>query len=497
MKQSKLILVLIAAVMFLVLGCGLLGTQIPNTGDDQAVYTQAVQTLQAQLTQQAFDNLIKQLTQAAGQPSLSPTFQPTMPTATLLTPGSPSVTPFAPTVTVASPTPVPPSPTTVQIRCNQAEFVSDVSVVDGTVFTPGARYTKTWRLRNAGSCTWDDDYSLVFVDGDRMQGARETFLDEVVRPGERVDISVDLVAPNAAGRYQGFWMLSDRSGARFGIGRQALDAFWVDIRVAIPNSSYAYDFGINLCAAGWESSASDLSCPGNTNDEDGSVALLDRPVLENSRVEDELAIWMRPEATRGGWISGIYPEYEVKQYDHFLADIGCLADSQGCALTFALDYQTPNGRIHNLGEWYEEYDGIIGRIKVDLSSLAGRRVKFILSVTNEGRANRGNGFWLVPSIRNIKPVPTPTPTPVPTWSAALRAAIETLAWDAGIEPSTLTMISVEAVNWKDSCLGIPTPDQVCLEVIIPGYRFVLESGIHRYEAHTNLDGSLVFWFELS
>ena len=487
MQRSKYLPFVLAAVMFVILGCGLFGTQIPDAvGDDQAIYTQAIQTLQAQLTQQAFDNLVKQLTQAASQPTATPTLQPAAPTAT---PTSPIL--LTPTVTVAPPTPIPPSPTAVPIPCNQAEYVTDVSVVDGTIFTPGARFTKTWRLRNTGSCTWDD-YSLVFVSGDRMQGAREALLDDVVRPGERVDVSVDLVAPNSAGGYQGFWMLSDRTGSRFGIGRQSRDAFWVEIRVRASRTNYPYDFGINLCAAAWESSAGNLRCPGNTSSEDGSVALLDNPRLENDRTEDEPTIWMRPEATRGGWISGIYPKYTIRQNDHFLADVGCMADSSGCALTFALEYQTPNGRIHSLGEWYEEFDGKITRINVDLTGLAGKEVQFILSVTNEGRANRANAFWLAPSIRNIGPAPTP----IPEWSAALQAARKRVAQDLGMDPNALTLIRVEATEWEDSCLGVHLPDQVCLEVIIPGYRFIFEAAGRRYEAHTDRDGNIVFWFEL-
>ncbi len=484
MNRSRYLPILLVAVMFLIVGCGLLSTQTPGIEDDpQAVYTQAVQTLQAQLTQQAIDNLVKQLTQAAGQPTPTVILQPTA--------TSPSPTQVPPTATLVPPTPIPPTATAVPIPCNQAEFVTDVTVDDGTVFTPGAKFTKVWRLRNTGSCTWGDDYSLVYVSGDRMKGSKELLLDDVVRPGERVDVSVELEAPYAAGRYQGFWMLGDRTGARFGIGKQARDAFWVEIRVKAPVSSYAYDFGTNLCAASWESSAGDLRCSGSSTSENGSVVLLDRPSLENGRIENEPTIWTRPEATRGGWISGIYPEYKIREYDHFLADVGCLADSKGCAVTFALNYETSNGNIHSLGKWYEEFDGKTTRIDIDLTSLTGKEVQFILSVTNEGKASMGNAFWLVPSIRNIKP----SPPPAPAWSAAWEAARHKVAQDLGLDASTLSMVSVEVAEWKDACLGLHQPDEVCTEVIIPGYRFILEAAGRRYEAHTDNAGSVVFWFE--
>ena len=51
--------------------------------------------------------------------------------------------------------------------CNLAGFVTE-TVADGTLFTPGSAYTKTWTLRNEGSCTWTKDYDVVFVGGSSM-----------------------------------------------------------------------------------------------------------------------------------------------------------------------------------------------------------------------------------------------------------------------------------------------------------------------------------------
>ncbi len=154
-------------VMLLLISCGLL----PPTpaADIDAVYTEAARTVSVQLTQQAFGTLVAQLTQIATN------YTPTPTTGVIVqTPGQ---TPIAPTNTMqappqppaASPTPPPPpTATTRPVRCNQAAFVKDVTVSDGTVFSPGAEFTKVWRLHNSGSCTWDTSYSLVFVDGDRL-----------------------------------------------------------------------------------------------------------------------------------------------------------------------------------------------------------------------------------------------------------------------------------------------------------------------------------------
>jgi uncharacterized protein affecting Mg2+/Co2+ transport len=96
-----------------------------------------------------------------------------------------------------------------------------VNVPDGTHVAPGAAFTKTWRLRNSGACTWDASYRLNFVAGERMDGPESmsdgtSAIGQVVRPGEEVDISVALVAPQAAGTYQGQWQMMAPDGTGFG-----------------------------------------------------------------------------------------------------------------------------------------------------------------------------------------------------------------------------------------------------------------------------------------
>jgi len=128
-----------------------------------------------------------------------------------------------------TPTVIPPSATTV---CNQASFVEDVSVPDGKSFQIGEHFTKTWRLKNVGSCAWTSGYQLVFDHGDKMSGPDSKQLTTgVINPGQNIDVSVDLVAPNTAGSYKGYWMLREPGGAIFGL---STGAFWVDIKTANP-----------------------------------------------------------------------------------------------------------------------------------------------------------------------------------------------------------------------------------------------------------------------
>jgi hypothetical protein len=115
--------------------------------------------------------------------------------------------------------------------CDKATFVADVTVPDDTVFDPGDSFTKTWRLRNAGTCAWTSAYALVFVDGRQMKGPDSAPLSGSVNPGQTVDLSVQLVAPNATGTYRGDWMLRNPEGETFGLGSDADRPFFVQIVV--------------------------------------------------------------------------------------------------------------------------------------------------------------------------------------------------------------------------------------------------------------------------
>lgn len=487
--RPKYLMLLLATAGLLIASCGLL---LPTPDINvEVLYTQAAQTIQAQLTQQASDTQVVQPTQPPSTLEVNPTTitQPSgtatpTPTITVL----PSVTP---TKLLPTPTPLPPSPTPILTLCDHARFIEDVTVADGTTYPPGAEFTKVWRLRNIGSCTWDADYALVYASGDRMSAARAVSLADIARPGEDIDLGVEFIAPTDKGRYRGFWMLENPDGVRFGIGEDAENPFWVDIRVQASNQNFALDLAGNMCTATWRSSAGSIDCPGNSKDDDGSVSRLDNPELEDGRSENEPALLTRPEATHNGWIQGVYPPYKVKEGDHFLADIGCLEDSKGCEVLFTLEYQVSGGPVKKLGEWYEVYDGAITRIDIDLSNQQGKTVQFILGVTGYGKPSRANAFWLVPSVRQIPPTPTPV-----VYAPTIEAARQRVAMDTGTDPNDIVVLSFELTEWEDTCLGVHLPDQICAEALIPGYKVNMVADGQYYEAHTNADGSVIYWFEL-
>lgn len=150
--------------------------------------TAAAQTVSAQLTQVS-----------AATPTLPATNTPVPPPAT------------------NTPTPPPPPPPTATLGCSDnSQYVSDVTVPDNTNMAAGQNFTKTWRLRNSGSCTWTTAYDAVFVDGNAMGGQAAVPLAGPVPPNSTVDISVSLSAPSTNGTYRGNYRMRNDKDVIFG-----------------------------------------------------------------------------------------------------------------------------------------------------------------------------------------------------------------------------------------------------------------------------------------
>jgi hypothetical protein len=134
-----------------------------------------------------------------------------------------------------TPQPDTPTPSDTPIPCNLAKFITDVTIPDGTIFEPGETFTKTWRLKNVGSCAWTSGYDIVFSGGDAMDAPASVQLTSgTVNPGQNVDVSVDMTAPAAEGTYRGNWKLREPGDELFGIENSSSGFFWVEIEVEEP-----------------------------------------------------------------------------------------------------------------------------------------------------------------------------------------------------------------------------------------------------------------------
>ena len=324
----------------------------------------------------------------------TPTGTPPSPTPTA------TGTPPTPTAT-ATVTNTPGTPTATQpvSACDRAEFVTDVSVPDGTVFPPGADFTKTWRLKNVGTCTWNTSYKLVFHTGEQMGGPAALNLPSTVAPGQSVDLSVDLKAPNTAGTYRGYWMFKNDKDVLFGIGAKGDKPFWVEIKVSGTGSgTTAYDFVENYCAAQWNTGSGVRPCPGAQDDINGFVLKQDAPVPESGVTSAVPGLLVAPQKIYNGYIQGVYPAVAVQNGDRFQATIGCQAGHIACYVTYRLDYRIGNGPIQSFWAFREAYEGRTYPVDLDLSRLAGQDVQFILTVLSTGFAADDHVYWIGPRV---------------------------------------------------------------------------------------------------
>ena len=143
----------------------------------------------------------------------------------------PTASPLPTTQAAATNTP---NPTATQV-CDSAQFISE-TIPDGTIEAPGVSFTKTWRLKNIGACTWTTSYNVVFLSGDTLGAPSAVPLGGNVAPGQQVDIAVNMQAPAPAGNYTGSWTLRNASGVLFGLGA-ANGPFWIKITVVLPTAT--------------------------------------------------------------------------------------------------------------------------------------------------------------------------------------------------------------------------------------------------------------------
>lgn len=384
MKTRLLIFSIGLSFSLILTGCNMPGQATPTTPVDM-LNTAAAQTIQAQQTQIAQTN---QPDEVQFTPTATEQTQEPPDDSITVEPPSPTSQP-TPTLTLT------PTPTrTPEAICNQAAFVSE-TIPDGTDFDPGESFTKTWTLKNTGSCTWTSEYDLVFVKGDAMTApAAQQLTTGSVAPGQTITISLNLKAPVAAGKHRGDFKLRNQNGVIFGIGTEA-KPFWVEIDVI----GTLYNFTKNYCTVGvnWTSSSGTLPCPGSIGDAKGWVIKIDKPELENRVVDNEPGLQVRVDNVIDGWIRGIFPEISVTEGVYFRAIIGCYSDYD-CDVKFKLNYKIGGGSEKTLATWHEVQDKKFNRVEVDLSSLAGEKVQFILLVEANGSPANDRALWFGPRI---------------------------------------------------------------------------------------------------
>ena len=110
---------------------------------------------------------------------------------------------------------MPPTPTAYCV--NDAQFMEDLTLPDGTEVLPGAAMDKRWLVLNRGECAWGPEYRLVQIGDSRIEGPGALALYPAVAGGQAV-WQVQLVAPQEEGEFISRWRAQSPDGTLFGDG---------------------------------------------------------------------------------------------------------------------------------------------------------------------------------------------------------------------------------------------------------------------------------------
>ncbi len=387
MKRTFFVLLLkivfAAWVALSLVGCNMpRATTTPQAGDE-ALRTAAAQTAAASLLQST-------LSPAA------PTGFP-FPTATLLPTAIPTLTPLPP-----SPTATIPPPTNTPLPCDRVRFIKDVTIPDNTEIEAGSTFVKTWRLQNAGACTWSPQYALVLTGGEPMGSPVAVALPQYVASGEMIDVSVTLTAPAAGGTYRAEYKLRNASNIVFGIGEKN-DPF--DVQIKVPTvRGVVFDFLAQAAQAEWKSGTGNvfettLSFGGADDDVNGVAKLKEGVRLENGATSSRILLTV-PKRVENGFVAGTFPAYLVQNGDRFRARVGFMTPDGSCGsgkVKFRLN-AVIDGKLNTLQTWEKVCNGQLMTVELNLSSLKGKTVQLMLAVLANGDSTDDWAIWSSPRV---------------------------------------------------------------------------------------------------
>lgn len=127
-----------------------------------------------------------------------------------------------------------PGPTPTPSGClDGMAFVEDLSIADGEKMPPSTPFTKGWLIKNVGTCTWEETYSMKYVYGNNHFGNKEEFVGKKVPPGDLFEMYMNMKSPPNPGEYAGFYQMHNTGGYAFG------ETVWVAIQVVTSSGATA------------------------------------------------------------------------------------------------------------------------------------------------------------------------------------------------------------------------------------------------------------------
>jgi hypothetical protein len=102
--------------------------------------------------------------------------------------------------------------------------------------------------------------------------------------------------------------------------------------------------------------------------------------------------------------------------------------------------------------------------------------------------------WITLLAAACAAAPLPMTLPADFPSAAREAIWADASRRAGVEAGQLTVVSAQAVSWRDGSLGCPQPGLLYTQALVPGWRIELAaSGDARLLYHVNRRSGAWLW----
>lgn len=86
--------------------------------------------------------------------------------------------------------------------------ILSVSPANGTTMNPQTDFDATWKVKNTGTKTWDENsVDFIYVSGTEMNKRPGYDLNSSVKSGQQISLGADMVAPKKSGTYTTTWTL--------------------------------------------------------------------------------------------------------------------------------------------------------------------------------------------------------------------------------------------------------------------------------------------------
>jgi hypothetical protein len=228
MNKSTVWWVLLSVLMvsaMVLSACKPAGTVTPSP---EELAQQVANTQMARATEMAVATLVMRVTELSmptNTPMPTSTPQPTatsQPTIAVIVPTQTTTAQPTSAATAGNPGDAPKA-WAMDGKCYyQLQYLGDVNYPPDSIVKAGTAFTKSWRVKNTGTCPWESNLynvDLHFEGGNQMgnQGVFDISA-SAVEPGDTATISIALTAPATAGTYTGYWMPRAEGNVRFGYG---------------------------------------------------------------------------------------------------------------------------------------------------------------------------------------------------------------------------------------------------------------------------------------